>query len=130
MTDLDYAFLAEYAKVSEGLLTSVGASYTRVQVPALGGPFNLVVAGRLRGQEGESPLLGVQVEAPDDRYQVGLNAQLSSAGARSYGDGRVGILFALTLPIPLVSFGVYTVSLRLYDVECRVLKFEVEGQPA
>ncbi|MCW2738859.1 hypothetical protein [Nocardioides sp.] len=126
MTELDYAYLAEYAKVSEGLLTAVGASYTVVQAKELGRPFNLAVAGRIRAFEGESPTLGVEVFAPEERYQVGLAAQLSSAGARPYGDGQVGILFALTLPIPLIDVGIYSVSLKLNDAECRVLRFEVE----
>lgn len=130
MTELDYAYLAEYAKVSEGLLTAIGASYTVVRARDLGGPFNLVVAGRIRGSEGEAPVLGMRVDAPKERYQLGLDAQLSSAGARPYGDGQVGILFALTMTIPLIDAGTYTVTLRLDGSECRVLRFDVEEQPA
>lgn len=46
--ELDYAFLAEWAKVSpSGLLTAVDASFLRVLAP-VGSRVNIAVAGRVR----------------------------------------------------------------------------------
>ena len=53
MAELDYAFLADYATISEGRLTAVGASFTHVFVPQLPVEISFAVAGRLRVREDE-----------------------------------------------------------------------------
>jgi len=47
MAELDYAFIAEFAKFENGKLTAVGASYIDVRPPVLPAPHTLSVAGEL-----------------------------------------------------------------------------------
>src|SRR5689334_15083029 len=91
---LDYAFLAEYAKVTEGLLTALGASYTFVGAATLPSPFTLCVAGRVRAEAGSRPNLGISLRTPEDRYRLELGLELTTEGARPYGkhNNRVGVL--------------------------------------
>ena len=53
LPDLDYAFLAEYARLEQGgTLTALGASFTQIAVPRLPSAIQLGVAGRVRVLEG------------------------------------------------------------------------------
>lgn len=64
MADLDYAFLADYAKVERGLLTCVGGSYTHLFVQKLPATHMLYVAGRIRADLDEHPNLSIAASSP------------------------------------------------------------------
>jgi len=49
--ELDYAYLAEFAKVENNSLTAVGASYTHVEADRLPVIHTVYVAGRVRALE-------------------------------------------------------------------------------
>jgi hypothetical protein len=51
MAELDYAFIAEFAKVEGGKLTAIGASYMQITPPAFPVAHYLSVAGRIRAPE-------------------------------------------------------------------------------
>lgn len=124
--ELDYAYLAEFAKVSDGLLTAVGASFTHVGVAEFGLPFMLHVAGRVRGSMKDQLSLAVTLESPGSRYTIRGGGDLSTEGARPYKGDRVGILFAISMPVVLTDPGIYTVRLAVNDTAPRTLRFEAE----
>lgn len=127
MADLDYAFLADFAKVeANGTLTSVGASFTFLEAAQLPAAHRLSVAGRVRALVGETPDLRVDVRGPDDLFRLGVNGPLThSVNARPYAEGRIGILFALDLQVPLPAAGLYSVGIEVDGTEVRRLAFEV-----
>jgi hypothetical protein len=87
MAELDYAFLADFARVdANGTLTSVGASFTHVQVQTLPMQRMLSVAGRIRSRRGDPPVaLRVSISTPRDEIQLSFDAQLQiGPGARPY----------------------------------------------
>lgn len=132
MATLDYAFLADYAKVTaNGTLTSVGASWTYLQAVNLPTQHRMSVAGRVRAKIAEDPVeLRIEVKGPEELFHLGLDAQLrATPGARPYGDGYIGHLFALDMQVPLPRTGLYTVTLSVDGKWARDLKFDVEQVP-
>jgi hypothetical protein len=129
VADLDYAFLADYAKVERsGTLTAVGASFTHLVVPMLPGTHLMSIAGRVRSTIDAGPVsLTATLTPPDtDRFTVAFNMELTAGPeARPYGDGRVGLLFAITTAVPLQSEGLYRVALELEGSIARTLMFDV-----
>lgn len=134
MAELDYAFLANYARVDPGgTLTAVGASFTHVQAGSVPTQHLLSVAGRIRSHIDAGPVpLRVTLTTPGDEIRLTFDAELqASEGARPYAGGRIGLLFAVTLAIPLPRVGLYEVTLRLDGAEeaARRLMFDVEIGP-
>lgn len=131
MAEIDYAFVADYARVEEnGTLTTVGASYMFLGVERFPAPHRLYIAGRVRGREDEEPpVMSVTVTGPGDPpFKVSTTAQLQrSTNARPYGDGKLGYLFAMEASIVLAAPGLCEVIITLpdYDEERR-LAFEAE----
>lgn len=129
MPDLDYAFLADYARVDpSGTLTAVGASYTQLTTDAVPSTHLLSVAGRVRSKAGAPPVgLEIILRAPDAAYTMTLGAELQEGpGTRPYADGRIGLLFAVTAGVPIVAEGLYEVEVRLEGEARRLLVFEVK----
>lgn len=125
--ELDYAFLAEYAKVDSNKLTAVGASYTYLftdEVPAL---HLLSVAGRIRVPEdyGVVPL-SINLVAPEEQYTISVETELQQTKDFHPYDGKVGLVFAVTMQIPLATAGLYEVTLDLEGERARRLAFEVK----
>jgi hypothetical protein len=128
VADLDYVFLADYARVDPaGTLTAIGASYTIVTAQALPTTHLLSVAGRVRSTLGAPPVnLEVKLNAPDGRYSIALSAELAEGPSpRPYAGNRLGHLFAITTGVPLVAEGLYEVEIHLDGEQVRLLKFEV-----
>jgi hypothetical protein len=131
MPDLDYAFIAEYARVDPGgKLTAIGASYTEVPVPQLPVSHLLSVAGRIRSTlESEPARLRVVLKPPGGNVSLSLESELRpGADLRPYDGDKVGIVFALTTVVPLTTPGLCEVRLFLDDQEVRLLMFEVTQQ--
>jgi hypothetical protein len=126
MAMIDYAFLADFAKVEpNGTLTAVGASFTFIEVGGLPAGHLLAVAGRVRGVIDETVDLTLEIKGPDDAFRIGANLQLEPGpGSRPYGDGKIGHLFAINVQIPLPTAGLYTVELST-GKSSRRLAFEV-----
>ncbi|MBB6571699.1 hypothetical protein HPO96_29260 [Kribbella sandramycini] len=129
MAELDYAFVADYAKVERsGTLTVVGASYTQVTVSRLPAAHLMSIAGRVRSRVDAGPVsLTVTIKPPlTDQFVVVFTMDLTpEPDARPYGDGRLGLLFAITTGLPLDHEGVYTIDLELEGSHARTLMFEV-----
>ncbi len=89
MAELDYAFLAQFAKVNgDGTLTALEASFLRMTVAEGSGVVPVAVAGRIRFPgEPYSAHLEVHFLSPGGNVvQYGLLAQADKPS--EYGDGR------------------------------------------
>jgi hypothetical protein len=123
VAELDYAFLAEFAQITDGKLTAVNASFVDVKTP-LPAMFQFAVAGRVRAPaDVQSAELVITLINPDDSNTFALNAELFTAGHTVYA-GRVGMLFALRMAIPISMHGLYRVRIDLDGEEARRLAFE------
>lgn len=125
--ELDYAYLAEYAKVESNKLTAVGASYTYLftdEVPAV---HLLTVAGRIRVPEdyGVVPL-SINLIAPEEQYVITFETELQQTKDYHPYAGKVGLVFAITMQIPLASTGLYEVNVDVEGKRARRLAFEVK----
>jgi hypothetical protein len=116
MATLEFAFLAEYAKVeANATITAVGAGVRGVGVPAENGEFVIFVAGSVDRERGEgAAALTITVEAPHDKYQMSQSAAMDAAP--STGDFATTV-FAFGLNVPVVGLGKYAVRLELNETE-------------
>ena len=126
--ELDYALLAEWARVNAtGTLTVIDGSFLRVSAP-VGTLVPLAVAGRVRflGEPFETTVR-VQfelTEGPSISFEVVATAEEET----SYGEGRRHVLFALNTQLPVLSAGRCKVSIFLNGVLARDLYFAMELQ--
>ena len=130
MAELDYAFIADFAKVEpNGTLTVNSASWTSLRTPVLPVARRLAIAGRIRAHVDESPVaLQIVFSAPDQAFNIGTEALLSPGpDARPYGDGKIGHLFALDWQVLLPSVGLYTINITINGEHARRLAFDVES---
>lgn len=127
MAELDFAFLADYAAIQNGKLTAVGASFTHVRAATLPAMQTFSLAGRVRAQEDTPPIaLGVAVTGSGGSYELELASVLRRQPEMLAYDGKVGLLFAVTMNLPLLAEGLYVVRIRLDGEDVRRLAFEVE----
>jgi hypothetical protein len=126
MAELDYAFLAEFAKVERGLLNCFGASYTHVYIPKMPATHTLHVAGRIRADVDELPNLSITAISPTKQYEITFGMVPSGLKEVRAYNGKVEILFAVSGPIPIVESGLYRVVIDLDGKRARELVFEVE----
>jgi len=129
MIELDYAFLAEYATIQDNKLTTIGASFTRMQVLTIPTEATLSVAGRIRTPSDIDELtLHVRATPPDQSYQLDGSLALNDlTSLPEYGAGRRGTVFALQFTLLLTDWGLYTIEVDLDETEGidRTLKFEL-----
>ncbi|MCM0618754.1 DUF6941 family protein [Nocardioides bruguierae] len=137
MASIDYAFVADYAKVeSQGTLTVVGASWTFVVADGFPTQRRMAVAGRIRGAMDEGPIpMRVTARGPGRTFEIVAGIDLvAGPDARPYGPERyVGHLFAIDMGIPLLQAGLYEVLVELPNEGLtKRLAFEAQlgGQPA
>ena len=122
MAELDYAYLAEFAQIIDSKLTAVNASFIDVKT-AVPGHFQFAVAGRVRAPaDTDLVRLAVKLVSTDNATFV-WNAELTTEGLPVY-DGKVGILFAVRLGIPITKHGLFVVTIDVDDEEARRLAFE------
>ncbi|WP_435744859.1 DUF6941 family protein [Nocardioides sp. SYSU DS0663] len=128
MPEIDYAFLADFAKVEPtGTLTVVGASYMFVNAPQLPTAHRLAIAGRIRARADDGTVpIRITIAGPEGTFEIATEGELDSSTAEPYGDGYVGLLFALDLQVPLPAAGTYWVEVMLTGSDDRRrLAFEV-----
>lgn len=126
MIELDYAYLADFAKVEAGKLTAVGASYTHMRVSALPAPHLVCLGGRVRLSEDVPGVqVGISVEAPDKAWRIETGGDLMADEGTIPYEGRKGLLFAVQIQVVLSTLGLYAVELKLDGELARTLKFEV-----
>lgn len=127
MAELDYAYLADYAQIEGGKISSLGASYTHAAVPVMPSAWMTSVVGRVRADDDCAPVpIRIEVTSPDNGYKVAFEDELPrTADVRPYR-GRVGLLFTITAQLPLVTPGLYTFDIYVDGEHARRLAFEAE----
>lgn len=120
MAEIDYAFLAEFAKVEpHGVLTVVGASWTFVEAAQFPMSYRMSVACRVRATIDEGPIpFSVMFRGPTvATMPITIGAEgLLEAGPNThpYGpDNRLGHLFAMDMQVLLSEPGLYEVLIEL-----------------
>jgi hypothetical protein len=87
VAELDYAYLAEYARVDPGgSLTAVGASYTHVSLATLPTQHLIAVAGRIRATTAEPSVLLTMIMR-DEAQSLSMSFETTlvpTSGARVY----------------------------------------------
>ena len=134
MATLDYALLAEYARVdASGLITIVGGSFDRIE--AATGPeaiYHIYVALRVLVEESEAANLvpvEVRVLSPGD-YQMAVSTRVQPSPSAESFDGRYSIMLAIGLNLPLPVAGRYVVQVSIDGGVARDLPFNVVLIPA
>lgn len=126
MAELDYAFLADYASVQGDKLTVVGGSFTYVEVRGFPALMRLFVTGRIRAKEDEAEIkLNVRVVSPQPGVEIRFEGTISPGPDLRPYNGKVGLLFAVEVPLPLQAEGLYEVFVAA-DGKERRLAFSVE----
>lgn len=131
MASLDYAVLAEYARIdSAGLLTVVGGSFDRVHVGSDEGVQQLYVALRVLTKEDEERVpFEVRLKAPDEHYEIVFTGATERAeDARPVG-GWYSFIAVLGAVAPLPVAGEYVVDVILAGDTVRTLTFVVTMKP-
>ncbi|NKR11238.1 MULTISPECIES: hypothetical protein [Paenarthrobacter] len=129
--ELDYAYLAEFAQVSENRLTVVGASFTHVTAMMLPAPHNFYVAGRIRCPEDVAGVdLRIEVVPPNEEYQIVGDLRIEHQGGVRPYNGKVGLLFAVGMSVPIPTVGLYEILIDVEGERARRLAFDVETPTA
>lgn len=125
MAELDYAFIAEFAKVESGKLTAVGASYLQVQPPAFPAQHAFAVAGRIRAPEDTTSIaLTIRINAPGNMNIV-INGTLDPGAETIRYDGKLAVLFAATASIIVAAPGLCEIFIDVDGQQQRRLAFTV-----
>lgn len=128
MATLDYALLAEYARIDPaGLVTIVGGSFDRVQVTSTsGGQQTYVVMRVLLDESEETASFEVSVEPPNKAYALRLAGTAARNPAAAPVDGLVGVTVTIGLMVPIVAAGRYVARVSLAGRPVQDLPFVVD----
>lgn len=126
MAQLEYALLAEYARLdAAGLLTVVGGHFDRVQTPTPGRVYSFAVTFRVRLEDAERSVpFEIKVSPPSDQG----GALALSGTAQVSPTAEVGGHYSQTvvnLGMPILVAGRYTVRVYVADELAKELPFEV-----
>jgi hypothetical protein len=126
MAELDYAFVADYAKVELGKLTAVGASYIEVRPPAFPAPHFLSIAGRIRAPE-DTEAIGLTIRInPPGNLNVVIDGSIVTTGPETVRyDGKLAVLFTASASIMLTAEGLCEIFIDVDKVQQRRLAFRV-----
>lgn len=126
MAELDYAFVAEFAKVESGTLTAVGASYLEVRPPAFPAQHSFSVAGRIRAPEDTQAIgLVIRINPPPGNMNIVLNGTLTPGAETVKYDGKLAVLFTATASIALAAPGLCEIFIEVDGQQQRRLAFSV-----
>jgi len=124
---LDYALLAEFARVDHGgLLTVVGGGFTQVNVTSLPAQRQLYVAMRLLLAANEDGAeVTFTVRPPDGRYKINLAGAVERPVNASAIKGEIGVMLATGVGVPLPVDGRYEVQITVNGESSSQLPFVV-----
>lgn len=126
--ELDYAFLAEYAKTELGTITAIGASFTEVKATAFPSVVDIAVAGRIRWPEDEdAPELSISIRGPGETVepQIEFDFNLEREENAVRYDGKVASVFVFRGPVLITDRGLYECFIKSDGKPVRRLAFEV-----
>lgn len=126
MTELDYAFVAEFAKVDGGKLTAIGASYMEVRVPSFPYHHVVAVAGRIRAEREADPFpFKVSFNAPGGNAELVLEGTIDpQSSPHVYGE-TAAVLFSVTNTVLMTEPGLCEIFIYINGEEVRRLAFDV-----
>lgn len=126
MAQLDYALLAEHARLEPGGTVSLlGASFSQLVVPAVPAQVPLAVVGRVLFSVGEgSQALLLTILGPDDLFRVTLDTEVDTPSDPVPGVGPA-VSFVISLMLPLPAEGVYSIQLALEGAVSKTMEFRV-----
>ncbi|TNM69170.1 hypothetical protein FHN55_05165 [Streptomyces sp. NP160] len=127
MAELDYALLADYARVdADGTLTAVGAHRTVIAVPQLPAQQVLAAAGRLwMGRREPAAWLELSARTPEGDVGTISAWEVRPGLEQSEASGRVSACFAVAVVAPLSSAGAHALVLSVNDAVVAELPFGV-----
>jgi hypothetical protein len=125
MAELDYAFIAEFAKVENGKLTAVGASYLEVRTPAFPVQHSFSVAGRIRAPEDTTAIALLIRINPPGNMNIVVNGTLTPDAETVRYDGKLAVLFAATTSMTLVGPGLCEIFVDIDGQQQRRLAFNI-----
>jgi hypothetical protein len=126
MAELDYAFIAEFAKVENGKLTAIGASYIELRPLVLPVQHLLSIAGRIRAPEDTEVIsFNIRVNPPGNAMNFVLNGEMRPGDDAIRYDGKLAMLFAFSIPVTLMVEGLCDIFIEIDNVEQRKLAFRV-----
>jgi hypothetical protein len=124
VAELDYAFLAEYAQITNGNLTAVNASFINIKT-AVPTAVPLAIAGRVRAPADAGEIkMNITFTTPSDNGPtISFQLNLNTEGNPVY-DNKVGILFAMRSAVPVPTHGLYLFTIDIDGEKVRTLAFE------
>jgi hypothetical protein len=127
VAELDYAVLADYARVDgDGTLTVVGSHRAVVSVPALPAQHVLAVAGRVwMGRREPAARLSLGALTPQGDVGTVADWSLDPGLEQAEGSGRASASFAVTVVAPVEVIGAYALILSVNGEVARSLPFSV-----
>lgn len=130
--ELDYAFLAEYAKTERGTITAIGASFTEAKASSFPGVVDIAVAGRIRRPEtDDAPEISISIGGPNnDEPQIEFDFKLENEADAVRYDGKVASVFVFRGPVYIDSPGLYECNIKIDGEHARRLAFEVVSDDA
>jgi hypothetical protein len=129
MASLDFAFLAEFAKIeATATITSVGAGIKGIGVLPDPGSIQIYVAGGVSRDLGEGEAtLTMTLEAPNAEYSLSRSETMSPAPTRGDFSSTV---FAIALEVPIVGYGKYQVQVAINDEVAQTLPLWIALAPS
>lgn len=114
MASLDFAFLAEFAKVEpSATVTAVGAGIRGITLVGEGSTVQLFVAGGVDRDRGEGEAsLTITVEPPAKEYSISQSAIMEPAPVEG---AYATTVFAIAIVIPIVASGRYQLLVSVND---------------
>lgn len=127
VAELDYAYLAEYAKTDHGTITAIGASFTQVRVESVPSLLEIAVAGRMRrGIKDPAPQIRIEFIDPHESVLLSVEDTLESAVDSVNYAGKTAMVFAYRGPLPIDHGGLYRCKIYFDGELKRLLAFSVE----
>lgn len=133
MASLDFAFLAQSARVDAGnTLSGLGVGFTHVHVPSLPVAVNITVAGLvwMTEEDRAGTQLSLTLVGADETYEANLDATLTVAAVERSLEGRWAATFDIPVTVAVPVPGIYRVTIRLGGTIAKTLAFEVLAPPS
>lgn len=124
--ELDYAFLADYARADGGTITAVGASFTQAEASKFPTQLTISIAGRVRRlEDDEDPTVGLTITPPGGSPVMSMEFEITSDDDAVVYDGKVANVFAVRGPVICNDPGLCEVNITVNGEQARRLAFEV-----
>ena len=128
MARLDYALIAEHARVDPGgTLSLLGGSFSQLTVGSVPAQVHLAIAGRVLIEGEEDPIsVRVTFGGPDDLgFKVNFETEIGPPGDDTVEGVPPAVTFAVAGPWPLPGAGLYAFTLQVEEAEPVRMTFRV-----